>query len=326
MWYDGPHEATNLCSPTHRGRAQAARNGFTFLGCLCVTSQPDSARQFPWRTGAQHRQGTQLRPANRSQCDPRLQTIRARSPACGFTPSPSVTHNGGSHRGRCLQSSAAPSSPRFWVRDESVDALPGRQRVCQARLDHAVGQFRDHSPDAQEIGDQLETSQALDHQSRSAVFQKKPSGQRIRGSGSSPESLERSEIDLSLVAETKALELLTLGGFGLPSEFSPASTIESAGALYQLALPVCILFPPIIIGDTAPVAQQIAVPVLAPADAAILRLEGANAAFQLVVRARERLPIVTLHQVRTLVGEHLQKLGETLLLQLRERAVAQAPG
>ncbi len=77
----------------------------------------------------------------------------------------------------------------------------------------------------------------------------------MRGSGSSPAILERSEIDLSLVAETKALELLALRRFGLAAELSPVGTIKPGDMLNELLLSARILFPPVIIGDTAPVAQ-----------------------------------------------------------------------
>src|SRR6266567_1040085 len=82
-----------------------------------------------------------------------------------------------------------------------------------------------------------------------------------------------------------------------------------------------ILLPPGGIGDGAAVAQEIALPVLAPTRAAILRLESANAAFQLVVGTRKVLPVIALHQVRTQVREHLQELGQASLFQFRERAI-----
>jgi hypothetical protein len=51
------------------------------------------------------------------------------------------------------------------------------------------------------------------------------------------------------------------------------------------------------VGNKAPVALQIAVPVLGAADAAILHLEPPNAAFELVVGASKLLAVVALHQV-----------------------------
>src|SRR2546421_10763316 len=94
--------------------------------------------------------------------------------------------------------------------------------------------------------------------------------------------------------------------------------------LDELLLPGTILFPPVVIRYATPIAQQIAVPVFTPAYAAIARLEAANTAFHLVVGPREGLPIVTLHQMRSQVGELLQELAEALLLQVAECAISQA--
>src|SRR6266550_1505504 len=87
-----------------------------------------------------------------------------------------------------------------------------------------------------------------------------------------------------------------------------------------------ILLPPSGIRHVAPVAQQIGVPVLATTDAAILRLEPANAAFHLVVGAGKVLAVVALHQIGPQVGKDLQTLAEALALQLRKRAIGQELG
>ena len=58
-------------------------------------------------------------------------------------------------------------------------------------------------------------------------------------------------------------------------------------------------------------------------DPTILRFECANAAFHVIVGTWEVLPVVALHQVRAQVGEHLQELGQALLLLLGKRAVGQ---
>src|SRR6266516_265021 len=104
-----------------------------------------------------------------------------------------------------------------------------------------------------------------------ATTQKKPSGQRTRGSSGSPALLKRSEIGLALVTEPKACQLLPLCGGSLATELSPAGAIEPGGLLDQLLAPGRILFPPLVVGHRAPVAQQIVVPVLATADAAVAR-------------------------------------------------------
>jgi transposase len=130
-------------------------------------------------------------------------------------------------------------------------------------------------------------------------LQKKPSGQRCRLSSSSPALFEGSEQGLALVTEAKARELLALSDGGLPSQFAPADTVKPGDALFQLLSMGRILLPPGRVGDRASVAQQIGVPVLATTDAAILRLEAANAALHVVVGTGKVLPVVALHQVRS---------------------------
>ncbi len=61
-------------------------------------------------------------------------------------------------------------------------------------------------------------------------------------------------------------------------------------------------------------------------DPTILRFEAPNAAFELVVGAREVLPVVALHQVRTQVSEDLQEVRQTFLLQLTEAGVGHLLG
>src|SRR5216683_1687635 len=134
---------------------------------------------------------------------------------------------------------------------------------------------------------------------------KKPSGQRCRLSSSGPALFEGSEQGLALVTKTKARELLALSDGGLPSQFAPAGTVKPGGALFQVLAMGRILLPPGRVGHTAPVAQQIGIPVLATTHAAILRLEPANAALHVVVGAGKVLPVVALHQVRSQVGEHV---------------------
>src|SRR5271157_2272456 len=121
---------------------------------------------------------------------------------------------------------------------------------------------------------------------------------------SSPALLKGGEIGLALVAEPKARELLALGGGGLPSQFAPVGTVELGSALLELLSMGRILLPPGGVGDAAPVAQQIGVPVLATTDAARLRLQAADAALHLIVGTGKVLAVVALHQVRAQVGEH----------------------
>lgn len=87
-------------------------------------------------------------------------------------------------------------------------------------------------------------------------------------------------------AKTRALLVVSDGGF--PAHFSPAAeTVKAGGALFQTLAMGCILLPPGRVGNRAPVAQEIGVPVLATADATILRFEPANAALHVGVRCGE---------------------------------------
>lgn len=69
---------------------------------------------------------------------------------------------------------------------------------------------------------------------------------------------------------------------------------------------------------TAPIAQQVVVPVLASTDATIARFERANVAFQIIVGAGKIRPIVTQKKMRAQVVRNLPKMGQTALLLLIE--------
>src|SRR5260370_12530487 len=135
--------------------------------------------------------------------------------------------------------------------------------------------------------------------------EKNPAGQRCRLSSSGAALFEGSEQGRALVTKTKARELLALSDGGLLAQFAKACTVKPGGALFQVLAMGRILLPPGRVGHTAPVAQQIGIPVLATTHAAILRLEPANAALHVVVGAGKVLPVVALHQVRSQVGEHV---------------------
>src|SRR5260221_11700830 len=127
------------------------------------------------------------------------------------------------------------------------------------------------------------------------------------------------------VTKSKGRQLFRRRKVSLPTEPLPTHASEPRGVVDQLVTAGRILLPPLVISHRAPIAQQISIPVLATADAAIARLEGADAAFHLIVGARETLLVVALHQVRPQVGELLQKRGEALLLQFAQRAIGQVP-
>ena len=57
--------------------------------------------------------------------------------------------------------------------------------------------------------------------------------------------------------------------------------------------------PPAVERHATAIAQQIAVPIFAPADASVACLEGADAAFSVIVGTRKLLTIVALDQIRS---------------------------
>src|SRR5258706_2251091 len=114
-----------------------------------------------------------------------------------------------------------------------------------------------------------------------------------------------------------------LGDGRLVTQRLQARRVESGGSLDQLLLVSAIVLPPLIIGDRAPVAQQIGIPVLTATDAAVARLEPTNTGFHVIVGAWELLLIVALHQVGPQVGEDLQELGKRFPLLLRHRAITE---
>src|SRR6266568_1109250 len=92
---------------------------------------------------------------------------------------------------------------------------------------------------------------------------KKPSGQKRRLSSSGPALFKGSEQGPALMTKAKARELLALCDGGLPSQPSPADTVKLGSVLFQKLSMGRILLPPGRVGHTAPIAQQIGVPVLA---------------------------------------------------------------
>src|SRR5215469_9053374 len=115
----------------------------------------------------------------------------------------------------------------------------------------------------------------------------KPSGQRNRLSSRRPALFEGSKQGLTLVTKAEADELLVVSTACLPSSLPPPNSVQPSDLLLQVPVMSCILLPPGRVSHTAPVAQQIGIPVLATTHATILRLEAANAALHVTVRCAE---------------------------------------
>ena len=180
MWYTQTHESTHFCPrPFRRGTAVALRRA-AFLGCLCAPSQPNSVGLCPWGNRPPHREGALLRRTNGSPCHPRVQPGGTFSSASRIKSSPPSSDRAASRRDRrYAQNGVASPASRFRLPDQPVDARASRQAVCASRVDGTPSQHRNHAPNAQPIGDQLEAGQALDYQSRSAVPGKKTARDRL---------------------------------------------------------------------------------------------------------------------------------------------------
>ena len=76
----------------------------------------------------------------------------------------------------------------------------------------------------------------------------------------------------------------------------------------------------VIVGHAASIAQQIAIPILAPTDATVARFDRADVALHVIVGARKSGVVITEDQMRTQIVGDLQKMGQTALLLLSEGA------
>ena len=175
MWYTRPHETTHFCPRTdERGTASAQRR-VTFLRCLCPSSQPNPVGFSTWGNGSPHCESSLLRRTNGSPCHPHVQpggTFRSTSRIEPSPPSPNCSARRRDRRD--VQNGVTSPTARFWLPDQLVDARLACQAVCLPGVDGTGGVHRDHAPNAQPLGDQLEAGQALDHEPRSVVRGKKP--------------------------------------------------------------------------------------------------------------------------------------------------------
>jgi hypothetical protein len=174
MWYTHQYETTHFCPRPFRRGTAVALGWAAFLGCLRASSQPNSVGLSTWGNGPQDRKGSFLRRTDRSPCHPCLQPAGTKSPASRIKPPPPPADRCARRRD-CpdVQNGVASSTARFWLPDQLVDARASRQAVCAPGVDGTRSLHRNHAPNTQPLGDQLEASQALDHQSRSVVPGKK---------------------------------------------------------------------------------------------------------------------------------------------------------
>ena len=68
---------------------------------------------------------------------------------------------------------------------------------------------------------------------------------------------------------------------------------------------------PFVIGDTPAIAKEIAIPVFAPTDAAVVHLDRTIRAFHIIVGARKSSKVVTLNKPWPQMRKHFQEMTKT---------------
>src|SRR5258706_6949625 len=174
MGYPGRYEATHFYPCAHRRGAHHPENRSALVGWRAGAPLPDGAGQRTRRAGAADRCAGGLRRENGTPAHPSLQSTGAGRRAPGLLTSPPDAAAGLAGRTRrAVAGPAAPQPPRLRPSDQPVDLGPGGPGQLRARADAACGQRRGHPPDPPAPGHQLEARQAVDHQPRSGVREKK---------------------------------------------------------------------------------------------------------------------------------------------------------
>jgi hypothetical protein len=143
---------------------------------------------------------------------------------------------------------------------------------------------------------------------------KKASGKYPRSASSQPLRFQPQKESFSMMAKAEPIKLFVMLGASTASHLPP----RTASRLLQTGLQVLAslrqALPVFIERNTTSITQHVAIPVLAPTDAAIACLNGANTTFEIVVGAREILHIVTADQM----GTHMRKCLKKRFKSLRE--------
>src|SRR5438876_54699 len=179
MWYTRGYENTHLCSTIYQRRTAANPGGIAFVRCLRVASLPDPVGLCSWATSPRDSVPAGLRRPNCAQRDPWLQCGGACRPAPRFFAPPSAAHHLLGRRSPAFERPAASQPPRFRQGPQHLDLGTGRPGQFRAG-DHLLrGLRRKRAPSPQTLGNQLEASQALDHQPRPTVPAKKNARDRL---------------------------------------------------------------------------------------------------------------------------------------------------
>ncbi len=179
MCYNSNHENTHFYSTFDRGRTAPNPGGTAFVRCLCDAPLPDLESIGARGTSPGDCVPAGLRRPNRAQCDPRVQHDRALGAARRLLAPPSAAHQLLGGGAGAPQRPAASQSTQLWQRARKVDpglGSPGQLRTRHHRYPHFR---RKRAPCAQTLENQLEASQTLDHEPRSAVPAKKNARDRL---------------------------------------------------------------------------------------------------------------------------------------------------
>src|SRR5581483_5709992 len=100
-----------------------------------------------------------------------------------------------------------------------------------------------------------------------------------------------------------AVQLFLMTIPALLANLSKCARLHSQQTFFQTPLSVRLLMPPFLIGNTSAIPEEIAIPVFASTDAAVVHFNGANRPLHVVVGARKAGKVVTLDQSGSQMGE-----------------------
>src|SRR5215472_4004602 len=167
------HASTTHSSTTDCDRT-AGVTGWPPVGShLYHASLSDPSCQCRGSAYASHRPSSALRRSNRPQCHSRLSSLWGSSPAAQVLP---PAHDAPGLQRPWTRTAAChgASEPSYtWQADQPVDPRRGRPGQFCPGSDPAPSQRRNHSCYVTRAGGALETSETLDHQSRSGVSPEK---------------------------------------------------------------------------------------------------------------------------------------------------------
>ncbi|SRR6266536_918526 len=179
MWYTTRHENTHFYPTNHPGRTAADPGRTAFVRCLCDAPLPDLASIGAGGTSPGERLPVGLRRPDGTQCDPRVQRHGSDGAARRLLAPSSAPHQLLGGWAGTPERSAASQSARLWQRARCVDLGVGGPGQLRARHHRHPHLRRKRTPRAQTLENQLEASQTLDHQPRSAVPAKKNARDRL---------------------------------------------------------------------------------------------------------------------------------------------------